>query len=304
MNIKIVVIGFITVMLIACGKDSVSINQEYLKKIVMNAFLYPHQPVDRIRITRNWPLNVTIEYDKVVLSNADVVITDLTDNSNIPYTLTFNQDSNYFQYNGNDLIIEYGGRYKLDVSANVDGEELSASSITRIPLAGFKIIDSLSTDSIYFYETGHNGTVKQPVVTFYRSENTEIYVFSVQALDASITLDNFIFNHPWMPSDPDEEDILENFNAFKYSHEGIFNTPPESGVTEWEVMKYHLWFYGWYRIIVYAGDKNYKDYYLTQADTQEMDGNFHEPVLHIDGDGLGIFGSVIADTLYFKLLEN
>ena len=304
MKIKIFFIGVIIIILIACGKDTVSIDQEYLKKIVINAFLYPHKPVDQIRITRNWPLNLTIEYNKVVLSDADVVITDLTNDSNISYTLTFNQDSNYFQYNGNDLIIEYGGIYRLDVNADVDGDNLSTNSVTRIPQAGFSIIDSLCTDSIYFYAKNSDGTPQQPVVVFNRSANSEIFVFSIKALDASITLENFIYNHPWMGGEPEDEDILENFNAFKYSHDAIFNSPPDQGITEWQVMKYHLWFYGWYRIIVYTADKNYKDYYLTHADVQEMDGNFHEPVFHIEGDGIGIFGSVVADTMYFKLLQN
>ncbi len=64
-----------------------------------------------------------------------------------------------------------------------------------------------------------------------------------------------------------------------------------------------MWFYGQYRIIAYAGDENMKNYYLTHANVAEMDGNLHEPVFNIDGDGIGIFGSAIADTLYFTVLQ-
>ncbi len=33
-----------------------------------------------------------------------------------------------------------------------------------------------------------------------------------------------------------------------------------------------------------------------------MDGNFHEAKFNIDGDGIGVFGSVIADTVYVDVV--
>ena len=63
----------------------------------------------------------------------------------------------------------------------------------------------------------------------------------------------------------------------------------------------NIWFYGNYRIIVYACDENFRLYVLTYKNVQEFDGNFHEPRINIDGDGIGIFGSAIADTVYLKV---
>jgi hypothetical protein len=302
MKIRVFLLCSITILLFtACGKDPVSINPEYIQKIVINAFLYPGQKVDKIRVNRNWPLNVMVEYEKLVINDAYVFITDIINNPDIPYRLAFNTDSNYYYYDGNDFIVQYGGEYKMDVSARIDGKELAASSITEVPLEGFKIIDSLSTDSIYFFNTIYTNGYHNPVVTFQRSRDTDFYVFSIAALDAS--LETFIYDHPWLAGEIKEKDLIENFNNFKFSHECIFNTPLDGGITSFEILKYHTWFYGRYRLIAYAGDKNYKDYYLTHADVQEMDGNFHEPVLHVDGDGVGVFGSVIADTLYYEVLR-
>jgi hypothetical protein len=300
-EMKILLIDIILILLfIACGKDSVSLNPQYEPKIVINAFLYPEQPIDKIRISRNWPLNENIEYSKLILDNstAEVVCTDLSDNT--AYPLSFHADSGYY-YNG-ELLIAYGGRYQLDIRATIDGKELSASSVTEVPLAGFQMIDSLFNDSYYFYTRNAQNEYQIPVITFQRSAGTDFYVFSIVALDASVS--SFIYDHPYLPTDIEEKDIIENFNDFKYSHEAVFNIPKTPGITTWEIMKYHTWFYGRYRVIAYAGDKNYKDYYLTHADVQEMDGNYHEPKFNISGDGIGVFGSVIADTLYFELLKN
>ena len=63
------------------------------------------------------------------------------------------------------------------------------------------------------------------------------------------------------------------------------------------------WFYGNYRVVMYAGDRNFKDYFITINQLQEMDGNYHEPKMYFEGDGIGIFGSFIADTVTFNLVK-
>ena len=62
-------------------------------------------------------------------------------------------------------------------------------------------------------------------------------------------------------------------------------------------------FYDHYRIIVYASDDNYKDFFMTYQQVMEMDGNFHEAKFNIEGDGIGVFGSVIADTVYVDVVR-
>ena len=41
--------------------------------------------------------------------------------------------------------------------------------------------------------------------------------------------------------------------------------------------------------------------FQTYKNVQEFDGNFHEPRINIQGDGIGIFGSAIADTVFLKV---
>ena len=55
---------------------------------------------------------------------------------------------------------------------------------------------------------------------------------------------------------------------------------------------------------MYATDDNYREFVQTYNDVQEDDGNFHEAKFNIDGDGIGVFGSMIADTAYIEVLRN
>jgi hypothetical protein len=169
-------------------------------------------------------------------------------------------------------------------------------------LSEFKrqFFDNISTNQISFSNVAQNGTLPRPVIFFNRSTGTDFYAFSILAMDAD--LNNFIYNvHPW-GGNIEEEDVEENFDTFRKSHDTVFNTPTTADTTIWTVEWFHMWFMGRYRIIAYAGDKNMKDYYLTHANVVETDGNLHEPEMNITGDGIGIFGSAIADTFYFDLL--
>ena len=168
-----------------------------------------------------------------------------------------------------------------------------------MPLAGFRIFDSLSTSQISFSNISTGGTLPRPVIYFNRSDQTDFYAFSILAMDAD--LNSFIYDvHPW-GGNIERKDVEENFDTFRKSNDTVFNTPMVSDTTQWTVEWFHLWFMGRYRIIAYAGDNNMKDHYLTHANVIEMDGNLHEPEMNISGDGIGVFGSAIADTFYFEL---
>ena len=299
-NLNIILLG-LTLFLMACGEGEVTINQsKYEAKIVIDGYLYPNQHVDRIKITRNLPIGANISRSELAISDAVVVITDLNVTINESHTLNFNADSLYYYYDGNNLTIQHGGEYRIDVQATIEGKALEASSTTKVPLAGFTIFDSVSTHQISFSNISPGGALPRPVIYFNRSDQTDFYAFSILAMDASLT--TFIYNiHPW-GGNIEQKDVEENFDTFRKSHDTIFNTPIVADTTEWTVEWFHMWFMGRYRVIAYAGDDNMKNYYLTHANVVEMDGNLHEPEMNITGDGIGIFGSAIADTFYFDLL--
>jgi Domain of unknown function (DUF4249) len=299
-KLNIIILG-LTLLLMACGEGEVTIDQnKYEAKIVIDGYLYPNQQVDRIKITRNLPIGVNIARSELAISDAVVVITDLNVTPNESHSLSFNADSLYYFDDGNNLVVQHGGEYRIEVQATIEGKVLEASSTTKVPLAGFRIFDSVSTSQISFTDISQSGTLPRPVIYFDRSDQTDFYAFSILAMDAD-TL-SFIYDvHPW-GGNIELKDVKENFDTFRKSHDTIFNTPIVADTTSWTVEWFHMWFMGRYRIIAYAGDNNMKDYYLTHANVVETDGNLHEPEMNITGDGIGIFGSAIADTFYFDLL--
>ncbi|MFQ5754141.1 MAG: hypothetical protein ACE5HI_19300, partial [bacterium] len=216
------------------------------------------------------------------------------------YNLSYNPDNGYYEYMDENLIIEYGESYTLEVTATIEGQELFAKSTTTVPQAGFEILPAKSVlDSMVYRQRDASGELTYFEIVFTRSPGTDFYARSLTALDADTA--TFIYENPF--GEFDVEDVLDDFLDFKRNWGWIQDTPLSPGESSIEIWWWSTWFYGDYQAIVYAGDKNFRDFLMTFNDVQEMDGNFHEPAFHIEGDGIGVFASAIADTVYFKVLR-
>lgn len=296
---KYLVLVLSALFIYSCGENSVEIGENtYQPKIVIEGYLYPGQKVENIRITRNFPLNTTPDIKLLFLSNADVRIIDLE--SFKEYRLEYNPQKFSYEYNGTDLKIDFEKSYRLDVKATVENKFLSASSVTKVPARGFRIIDEESIlDSLKYRQRNSNGNVEQFKIVFSPSPGNSFYSLSIVALDAKP--DNFIYDNAYF--EIKTEDLLKDFDRYRYQSKWLQNVKSDEPKIEYKIEWLDTWFYGNYRVITYAGDENYRLFFLTYRNVQEFDGNFHEPRLNIDGDGIGVFCSVIADTVYFKVLK-
>jgi hypothetical protein len=151
-----------------------------------------------------------------------------------------------------------------------------------------------------YREKNTSGDVKEFDLQFAPSRGVDFYAYSVTALDADMK--SFIFDNAYF-TDIDSSDLADDFDRYKQSYSWLQNSKDDVPVTKFNVDWTMIWFYGNYRVVLYAGDKNFKDFLMTHKDVLEMDGNFHEPKLHFEGDGIGVFGSAIADTAYFRILK-
>jgi hypothetical protein len=288
---------FITITLIAgCGKGEVNItNASYSPKIVINAYIYGGQKVQDIRISRNVPLNQGIDTTKIILSEAIVSITDLGNNKE--YLLTYNPLRYSYEYMGNDFIIEYGKSYKIDVQAIIDGKNLHAISTTTVPLSGLKA-DKQDLGIMAYRQTDALGNIEKINVSFRPSDNSAATILSIVSLDASAT--SFIYNNYYY-LETDTQKINNALN--RYAQNFTYQLGIASGTQDFNIPIdwFTIWFYGRYRVIIYAADKNFYDYFITAKNVMELDGNFHDPRMHIDGDGIGVFGSAVSDTAYFTI---
>ncbi|MEI7811141.1 MAG: DUF4249 family protein [Ignavibacteria bacterium] len=284
-------------ILSSCGEGTVDVAQsKYEQKIVIYGYIYPGRMVENIKLTRNFPLNTSIDITQIDLSGANAVITDIEAAKS--YKLQFNPGKVSFEYPGADLIITAGKSYRIDVTADIDGKTLSASSTTRVPLEGFKIYEK-NLPPMRYRELDSSGTVKNFTVNFKPSLNTDFYAVSIVPWQADRS--TFIFDNAYLKLDSNK--TPDNLDGYKYRARFLMNINSQAPKTEFKVEWIDTWFYGNYKLIIYVADKNFADFVVTNQSVQEPDGNFHEPKIHIEGDGIGVFGSAISDTAYFQILR-
>ncbi len=288
---------------VSCGEGEVELDgSTYHPKIVIQGYVFPGRKVENIVIMRNIPLGgrIRLVRDSLFLPNAEVLMTAPPDTTR--YELTYNPAMKSFEYNGSDLIIEHNRAYRLSVKAVIDGDSLEAEAETVTPQEGFGIVDSLTlTSPMHYRETDPSGALKFFTIRFTRSPNVDSYILSFTALDGDSS--TFVYSPVNPFADVDTSDVVKYLRMFKYTNDLALNMPMSPGISEHQVLWFNLWFYGHYQAVVYACDRNFKDFYLTHGSVQEMDGNFHEPVMYIRGDGIGVFGSAIADTAFFTILK-
>ncbi|MDZ7722546.1 MAG: DUF4249 family protein [candidate division KSB1 bacterium] len=295
----------VMICILACGDVPVNVDQDtYNPKIVVDGYLFAGKRPAGIRISRNYPLNREINMSDFILTNAAVSVTDLQTGE--VYPLTFNPLAMSFQYDGTDCIVQSGQSYRLHVQARVDGQQLSASSVTHVPQTGFEIQESASNLEPRQYDSAVANSDRFQIA-FNRSPSTGSYIASIVALDASV--ENFIEKNV-LGLDKDELDDLSDTDEqqfFNYTknqwqwHQTRVGNGKELSVLDIEW--FSTWFYGKYQVILYAADQNFTDYLLTADNIQEIDGNLLEPRFHFKGDGIGVFGSAIGDTTEFEILR-
>jgi hypothetical protein len=285
-----------------CGEGTIDLTkhaqESYEPKIVIQGVLYPGQPARRIKISRNFPLATPIDFENIILKDAGVVLRSEDGDSR---TLTYNFGSGYFaDASNNPMVIDYGKSYTIEVSAVIDGQQVSTQATTTVPQRGFEILENESTlGSLKYRERDENDNLKLFNVKLNRSPGTDFYGMSIVALNADVS--TYIWDNDFF--EPDSEDVVDDLDDWQYQFQWIQDTPLVAGTSNIDIFWFFTWFYSDYRVVVYAFDKNYKDFLITHDQVQEIDGNFHEPEFHFEGDGIGVFGSAIADTVQITVLR-
>jgi uncharacterized protein DUF4249 len=291
-------------MILSCGEGVVEVtNKSYEPKIAIEGYLIAGQQVDKIRISRNFPIDANLTRMSLLpeVNQTIVTITDIAEDRT--YSLTFHVapdnllENYYWQYNNPSFKIKAGNSYRLNVTANIDGKELQASSTTTVPDSGFSI-SHLNYNQLMFREHDQNNSLKHFEITFNRSPGISFYLASAKALNPSKS--NFIYDNPFFNEEPEDVEV----DDYNYQYGWVQDTPTTIGQTTFTVFWANLWFFDNYEIIMYATDDNYREFVQTYNDVQEDDGNFHEAIFNIEGDGIGVFGSMIADTAYIEVLRN
>lgn len=285
---NIIILLLAGIFLTACGNPVLDLEEiAYEPKITVEGYVYPGEEISGILLTKNFPLETFIDTAGIVLTPANNNVEGNINGVPLQYDeLT----RSYFC----ELVPDYSSTYTLTVSAVIDGQTLSASSTTVTPAPGFDLSINDLGDIVY--------RSKNPEVEFTPSPGTGFYAFSIRADVAG--LDNFIYDNPYFP-DLSRKDVEDNINGYIFQYGLMLNVDSYTeNKLKYDILGLNTWFYSRYTVIVYAADNNFKDYLLTSKDVQQIDGNFVEPKFHFTGDGIGVFGSAIKDTLTFNLLES
>ena len=269
---------------VGCGDPLIELTDvEYKPKIVVEGYIYPGEKVANIKIMRNIPLDKTMDSLFLFITDAEVYINKVRLQFN-PLTYSYYTDS---------IIAQFNTSYTIEVTAKIDGVSLFTKSTTTTPSGNLSIFDKTLGDKRYIID---------PVeVSFKPVTGSDIYAMSIIPLEAN--LDNFIYDNPFLPN-VKRADLEKDFNNFRYQLVILADINKSAADTiNYTLKGYDMWFYSEYRMIVYAGDRNLRNYLLTAKNVQEFDGNFHEPILHFQGDGIGVFASVVKDTVTFKITK-
>ncbi|NUM76022.1 DUF4249 family protein [candidate division KSB1 bacterium] len=294
MNKLNAVMSLVVMMLAACGESNLSITEAtYQPKIAVQGILIPGQ-VPQIKISRNFPVNVVIDPADIPIPNASVTISDA---AGVRRTLLYNPQTQAYEA---QFDVAYNTTYTLNVEAGIDGRTLHASATTTVPNAGFKILEERSNlGSMVYRQRDAQGNLINFDVVFERSPGTGYYLVSLVALDADTS--KFIYDNPFR--ELTAEDVFTDFEEYKYLYYWLQDRPLTPGISNTEILSLFTFFYSRYRVIIYAADRNFRDFQITHELLQGIDGNYHEPAFHIEGDGIGVFGSAVADTAYFEILR-
>lgn len=294
MNKLNAVMSLVVMMLAACGEGNLSITEAtYQPKIAVQGILIPGQ-VPQIKISRNFPVNVVIDPADIPIPNASVTISDA---AGVRRTLLYNPQTQAYEA---QFDVAYNTTYTLNVEAGIDGRTLHASATTTVPNAGFKILEERSNlGSMVYRQRDAQGNLINFDVVFERSPGTGYYLVSLVALDADTS--KFIYDNPFR--ELTAEDVFTDFEEYKYLYYWLQDRPLTPGISNTEILSLFTFFYSRYRVIIYAADRNFRDFQITHELLQGIDGNYHEPAFHIEGDGIGVFGSAVADTAYFEILR-
>ncbi|MDR9414806.1 MAG: DUF4249 family protein [Gracilimonas sp.] len=245
---------------------------------VVEGYLYSNQTTHQVQLSLMIPLTSTDTIPEPI-NDAEVVL--IHNDATYPFSLAPG-DSGLYQYTEDDLIIQEGETYALEIQTN----NRTLSSETVVPPAPENVSisdDVVSIDSEQpFIEIVQN--LPEPEITWNNPEERYFYIV-VENLE----------NQP--------EPIISNenapgFNGGLFAGNVSFRTTPTNDDSY--TINLRGGFYGLHKATIYSVNRDYVNLY----EEREQDSRqLNEPPTNIK-NGLGIFTSFSSDSIFFRVLKN
>ena len=264
-------------LFISC--DDENLNNIADNQFVVEAFLFAGQPVDDIRIKTTFPLSVEDD-TSLPINNAQVTLIK----EGARFQLSSSDSEGNYQYTGDDLTVETGDTFELEIIAN--GITSTATTTVPTPTTGL----SISQDTIKVPQlplTSGMAAIVMTIQEFLQESNIEaqwdnpdedLYFMVVENAD-----DTFI---PIFP-----QQVLDALETFRF----VSEPTDESRLT---FLAGTLVSFGSYTVEVFHINQEYADLYENRAqDSRDL----NEPPSNIN-NGLGVFSAFNSDSRTFYVV--
>lgn len=249
----------VALALAACESDPLSLPPD--ERFVIQAYLFAGEPVTDVRITETLPIGSP---DTVSPPINDAEITLIKDEARYALVLTPG-DSGYYHYPGDDLFVEVGDLFGLEVS--VDG--VTATANTIVPPAP----DGVSLSSTELTVEGISAS--EPVLVRWLNPSGDWYFVTHQNV---------------------EEDPEPVFSGTVIIRPSLVVSEPTSA-DSLEIPTFSIRHYGEYEVNVHRVNPEYGRLYTSrEQDTRDL----NEPDTNIE-NGIGIFTAFTRTRAFFRL---
>ena len=274
---KILLLPFVLVIIVlGCTEDSVvSPEQDF---IVVRGYLYANEPVTDIQITSTLPLG-SEESKAPPINDAQVAL--FKENERYDLVLSAG-DSGYYHYDGDDLTVDAGDEFQIQVIYN--DQDVSAS--TNVPEAPQNVTISNNTlrfpDMDSMFELIKSGVSMDSI-----RESMTLTVSWEQEADALyyIVVENI------------DENPIEVESQFGRGPGRFISQPVATG--EYIVNAMMMTHLGKHRVKVYRVNQEYADLYQSRnQDSRDL----NEPLTNIV-NGLGVFSAFNSVEAFFDVVQ-
>lgn len=270
-------IGLLLILAIGCSENStLSIDDDL---IVVRGYIYAGEEVSDIQLTETLPLGSEDE-NAPPINDADVVL--VKDDQRYQLQPSAG-DSGYYHYTGDDLSVEAGDEFRIEVSH----KDQFVSAATTVPDAPVNV--TISKATLQFPDFESMRELRQQGVSMDSiREATSLTVNWDQEADALYYV------------------VVENIDDNPVAIESEFQRGPGRFISapvpsnEYAVNAMMMTHFGNHVVKVYRVNQEYADLYESR-DQDSRDLN--EPMTNIE-NGLGVFSAFNSNSVYFELLEN
>ncbi len=267
------VIVLITSLFMGCSEDTIVTPSNEL--IVVRGYIYAGENIDDIQITKTLPLG-SEETTAPPVNDATVTLIK----EGVSYALVPDVgDSGYYHYKGDDLAVESGDEFEIQVVHN--GNIASATTVVPAPPEDLTI----SADELVISEEFGPGSMPQDSMSIllqWKEDEASLFYVVVECLEED-PVDITTFGRP--------SGNNETGRRFVF---------PPTNNNEFMIGRFNLSYYGKHQAKVYRVNQEYADLYESRnQDSRDL----NEPLTNVE-NGLGVFSAFASQFVYFNVVSD